>query len=102
MYIFGGSAQIGYLNDLYILDTESPPGSGEEIRFTWGRPQISVTGDPPQAREGHSAAMWKNRIFYFGGFGDVGYVSDMLVLDTGELRLCHHAGVAYWGHSTTH
>ena len=82
LYIFGGSSQIGYLADVVILDTESPPGTGDELLYAWGRPQISSMMAPPVAREGHSGILWMSRIVYFGGYTEAGYTNEVVVLDT--------------------
>ena len=57
MYVYGGSSEVGYLDDVYVLNVNpGTPGSGEELPMSWGH--IDVSGVEPIGREGHSAAVW--------------------------------------------
>ena len=40
MVVYGGSSQLGYLGDVYILKTSLSVGSGEELIMAWGRPDV--------------------------------------------------------------
>lgn len=72
LYIVGGSSPDGYRSDAFRLDPET---------LIWDKPQIE--GAAPAGREGHSAVVYgKNKIFIFGGYGDDGYMNDVVVLDT--------------------
>ena len=53
MYVYGGSSEVGYLDDVYALNVNPGlPGSGEELPMAWGH--IDVSGPQPVGREGHS------------------------------------------------
>jgi N-acetylneuraminic acid mutarotase len=81
MYVYGGSSQVGYLDDVYALNVNpGVPGSGEELPMAWGH--IDVSGEQPAGREGHSAVQYGNRIIYFGGYTEKGFSNEVLVLDT--------------------
>jgi hypothetical protein len=85
MYIYGGSSQLGYLDDVFVLDTAVAQGAGEEVAMAWGRPDIasaSLTAPSPLGREGHTATLVDARIFYFGGYTERGFTNELLVLDT--------------------
>eukprot|EP00753_Platysulcus_tardus_P007894 PLAT15521.1.p1 GENE.PLAT15521.1~~PLAT15521.1.p1 ORF type:complete len:836 (+),score=438.77 PLAT15521.1:38-2545(+) len=80
MYVFGGSSEEGYLNDLYVLKAEpGNHGGGNELIMSWGHPD--VTGQLPSAREGHSAITYDGRIYVFGGYTERGYSDDLFVLN---------------------
>jgi len=80
MYVFAGSSEIGYLNDLHVLDLEPRRLVGEEAHMAWGQPEIS--GTPPEAREGHSGTASDGSIIIFGGYSEAGYRNDVFALDT--------------------
>eukprot|EP00946_MAST-07B_sp_MAST-7B-sp1_P005012 g5012.t1 len=85
MYVYGGSSQLGYLDDVFVLDTALQKGSGEEVVMAWGRPDIgsaSGTTPIPRGREGHSATLVDSRIFFFAGYTETGFTNELLVLDT--------------------
>ena len=91
MYVYGGSSETGYLNDVYIMDVEAPLGAGREVALAWGRPDINPGAGhaQPLGREGHTATLYQGRIYIFGGYTVAGHTNDMLVLDTGTLSWEH-------------
>jgi hypothetical protein len=38
MFVYGGSSQLGYLDDAYVLKTSLSGSTGEELVMAWGRP----------------------------------------------------------------
>ncbi|CAB4395025.1 unnamed protein product [Rhizophagus irregularis] len=61
LYMFGGNSPVGYVNDMFILDT---------IYFNWNK---SSAINPPRRRDGYSAVFLPNKtIVYLGGFGPSG------------------------------
>ena len=81
MYVYGGSSEVGYLDDVYALNVNPGlPGSGEELPMAWGH--IDVSGPQPVGREGHSAVQLGARILYFGGYTEKGFSNEVVVLDT--------------------
>ncbi|XP_070181168.1 kelch domain-containing protein 3-like [Littorina saxatilis] len=60
-YIWGGRNDTdGACGILFCFDTES---------YTWSRPPIN--GEPPPARDGHSACVLDQKMFIFGGYEEV-------------------------------
>ena len=81
MYVYGGSSEVGYLDDVYALNVNPGlPGSGEELPMAWGH--IDVSGPQPVGREGHFAVQFGARIIYFGGYTEKGFSNEVIVLDT--------------------
>jgi len=78
IYVFGGSSEQGYMNDLYVLAV-GEQSAGEQMRMAWGT--VDVSGRAPSPREGHSATAVNERIFVFGGFTEEGYSNDLYVLN---------------------
>jgi hypothetical protein len=91
MYVYGGSSETGYLNDVYILDVEAPVGGGREVSMAWGRPDINTgsASAQPLGREGHTATLYQGRIYMIGGYTVAGHTNEVLVLDTGTLSWEH-------------
>ncbi|KAL8577885.1 hypothetical protein ACOMHN_018690 [Nucella lapillus] len=59
LYLFGGlSHEKGWLDDLFVFDTESR---------TWR--EVETTGNKPRARDKLQAVAIGTNIYYFGGFG---------------------------------
>ncbi|KAF8389917.1 hypothetical protein HHK36_024436 [Tetracentron sinense] len=80
LFVFGGSDGNNTLKDTHILDTTSN---------IWI--QKSFSGKGPEAREGHSAALFGIRIFIFGGYrksrhSNALYYNDLYILDTETLK----------------
>lgn len=70
---FGGSNNRGYLNDLHVFDV---------LTETWTSPSIS--GKPPAPRALHSAVIYENRLYIFGGVAgddEASVFDDLHVLD---------------------
>jgi hypothetical protein len=84
MFIYGGSSQMGYLGDVFVLKTSlASTGSGEELVMAWGRPDVNLGLESgPLGREGHTETLVDNRIFYIGGYTEKGFTNELLVLDT--------------------
>lgn len=80
MAVFGGYGDNGPLNDLWTL--ASYPGIG----WMWARVD-GISGDPPEARSGHSAvAIGDDKMLVFGGVGDKGKAHADLFLYTHSAR----------------
>jgi len=71
VYVFGGCQQeIRCYNDLHIFDAES---------LSWL--QEPATGEPPEARGGHSAVLVGSNIFIYGGANSEETFSDVHMFD---------------------
>ncbi|KAH8682173.1 hypothetical protein BX600DRAFT_447906 [Xylariales sp. PMI_506] len=71
LVVFGGGDGPAYYNDVYVLDT---------VNFRWQKPRIS--GDKiPSARRAHTACLYKNGIYVFGGGDGVRALNDIWRLD---------------------
>ncbi|KAI1106168.1 galactose oxidase [Jackrogersella minutella] len=71
LVVFGGGDGPAYYNDVYVLDT---------VNFRWHRPRI--LGDrTPSARRAHTACLYKNGIYMFGGGDGVRALNDIWRLD---------------------
>lgn len=84
MYIFGGKSN-GYLNDLLRFDLRA---------LTWSAPE--QTGSVPSRRYGHSCVFYDGALWVFGGYDDLGYVSDELFawhIASGQWRRVTYAPV---------
>jgi len=53
----GSAVNSSYLNDIRVMDTET---------FTWSR--LRISGEPPEARFGHSLNISGSDIIMFGGW----------------------------------
>jgi N-acetylneuraminic acid mutarotase len=81
MYVYGGSSQVGYLDDVYVLNVRPDiPLQGEEMQMAWGH--VDMSGTPPLGREGHSAVRSGTHIILFGGYTEKGFTNELIVLDT--------------------
>lgn len=69
MYIFGGLGSNGYKNDLYIYDIHLKK---------WSKPNF--TGDKPSSRHLHTALIYNEKMFIFGGKNDT-YLNDIFEYD---------------------
>lgn len=75
LVIFGGGDGPAYYNDVYVLDT---------VNFRWTKPKIS--GDRvPSKRRAHTACLYKNGIYVFGGGDGVRALNDIWRLDVNDL-----------------
>ncbi|KAI0895753.1 galactose oxidase [Annulohypoxylon nitens] len=71
LVVFGGGDGPAYYNDVYVLDT---------VNFRWHRPKI-VGDRVPSARRAHTACLYKNGIYMFGGGDGVRALNDIWRLD---------------------
>ncbi|KAK1754996.1 Tip elongation aberrant protein 1 [Echria macrotheca] len=76
LVIFGGGDGPAYYNDVYVLDT---------VNFRWSRPRI--LGDRmPSKRRAHTACLYKNGIYVFGGGDGVRALNDIWRLDVSDVN----------------
>lgn len=74
LIVFGGGDGPAYYNDVYVLDT---------VNFRWSKPKIS--GDrQPSKRRAHTACLWRNGIYVFGGGDGVRALNDVWRLDVAD------------------
>ncbi|KAH6656940.1 hypothetical protein BKA67DRAFT_512837 [Truncatella angustata] len=74
LVVFGGGDGPAYYNDVYVLDT---------VNFRWHKPRI--LGDKiPSARRAHTACLYKNGIYVFGGGDGVRALNDIWRLDVAD------------------
>jgi hypothetical protein len=75
LVIFGGGDGPAYYNDVYVLDT---------VNYRWSRPRMS--GDKvPSKRRAHTACLYKNGIYVFGGGDGVRALNDIWRLDVTDV-----------------
>ena len=75
LVVFGGGDGPAYYNDVYVLDT---------VNFRWSKPQI--LGDKvPSKRRAHTACLYKNGIYMFGGGDGVRALNDIWRLDVSDM-----------------
>ena len=75
LIVFGGGDGPAYYNDIYVLDTP--------LNFRWSKPRIS--GDRvPSKRRAHTACLYKNGIYVFGGGDGVRALNDVWRLDVAD------------------
>lgn len=76
LVIFGGGDGPAYYNDVYVLDT---------VNFRWSKPRI--LGDKaPSRRRAHTACLYKNGIYVFGGGDGVRALNDIWRLDVSDIN----------------
>ncbi|KAM7207714.1 Tip elongation aberrant protein 1 [Naviculisporaceae sp. PSN 640] len=76
LVIFGGGDGPAYYNDVYVLDT---------VNFRWSKPRI--LGDKmPSKRRAHTACLYKNGIYVFGGGDGVRALNDIWRLDVSDIN----------------
>ncbi|RKF81634.1 Tip elongation aberrant protein 1 [Golovinomyces cichoracearum] len=76
LIIFGGGDGPTYYNDVYVLDT---------LNFRWSKPRIG--GDRyPSKRRAHTACLWRNGIYVFGGGDGVRALNDVWRLDVADIK----------------
>lgn len=76
LVVFGGGDGPAYYNDVYVLDT---------VNFRWSRPKI--VGDRiPSKRRAHTACLYKNGIYVFGGGDGVRALNDVWRLDVSDMN----------------
>lgn len=76
LVVFGGGDGPAYYNDVYVLDTTN---------FRWSKPRI--LGDKvPSKRRAHTACLYKNGIYVFGGGDGVRALNDVWRLDVTDVN----------------
>jgi len=76
LVVFGGGDGPAYYNDVYVLDT---------VNFRWSRPRMF--GDrAPSKRRAHTACLYKNGIYVFGGGDGVRALNDIWRLDVSDVH----------------
>lgn len=74
LIVFGGGDGPTYYNDVYVLDTNN---------FRWTKPKI--LGDKaPSRRRAHTACLYKNGIYVFGGGDGIRALNDIWRLDVAD------------------
>ena len=76
LVVFGGGDGPAYYNDVYVLDT---------VNFRWSRPRI-VGDQIPSKRRAHTACLYKNGIYVFGGGDGVRALNDIWRLDVSDMN----------------
>ncbi|KAK2594791.1 hypothetical protein QQS21_007478 [Conoideocrella luteorostrata] len=75
LVVFGGGDGPAYYNDVYVLDT---------VNFRWTKPRIH--GDRiPSKRRAHTACLYKNGIYVFGGGDGVRALNEIWRLDVSDV-----------------
>lgn len=75
LVVFGGGDGPLYYNDVYVLDTTN---------FRWSRPRISADRPVPSKRRAHTACLYKNGIYVFGGGDGIRALNDVWRLDVSD------------------
>ena len=75
LVIFGGGDGPSYYNDIYILDT---------VNFRYTKPEVT-NPHVPSKRRAHTACLYKNGIYIFGGGDGVRALNDVWRLDVSDL-----------------
>lgn len=76
LVVFGGGDGPLYYNDVYVLDTTN---------FRWSRPRISMDRPMPPRRRAHTACLYKNGIYIFGGGDGIRALNDVWRLDVADV-----------------
>ncbi|CCC08496.1 hypothetical protein SMACR_05741 [Sordaria macrospora] len=76
LIVFGGGDGPSYYNDVYVLDT---------VNFRWSKPRI-LGKDFPSKRRAHTACLYKNGIYMFGGGDGVRALNDIWRLDVSDIN----------------
>ncbi|EGO53039.1 hypothetical protein NEUTE1DRAFT_91963 [Neurospora tetrasperma FGSC 2508] len=76
LIVFGGGDGPSYYNDVYVLDT---------VNFRWSKPLI-LGKDFPSKRRAHTACLYKNGIYVFGGGDGVRALNDIWRLDVSDIN----------------
>ena len=74
LVVFGGGDGPAYYNDVYVLDT---------VNFRWSKPRI-IGDRVPSKRRAHTACLYKNGIYVFGGGDGVRALNDIWRLDVSD------------------
>lgn len=79
LVVFGGGDGPAYYNDVYVLDTGN---------FRWSKPVITGDGRAgdryPSKRRAHTACLYRNGIYVFGGGDGVRALNDVWRLDVAD------------------
>ncbi|KAF4983208.1 hypothetical protein FZEAL_1329 [Fusarium zealandicum] len=75
LIVFGGGDGPEYYNDVYVLDTTN---------FRWSKPRI-IGDKMPSKRRAHTACLYKNGIYVFGGGDGVRALNDIWRLDVADV-----------------
>lgn len=73
--MIGGGEGPYYYNDVYVLDT---------VTRRWARPSFPATMPIPPPRRAHTAVLYRNRIWVFGGGNGTQALNDVWTLDVGS------------------
>lgn len=76
LVVFGGGDGPAYYNDVYVLDT---------VNFRWSRPRI-LGERAPSKRRAHTACLYKNGIYVFGGGDGIRALNDIWRLDVSDVN----------------
>ncbi|CAG8980470.1 hypothetical protein HYALB_00012382 [Hymenoscyphus albidus] len=74
LVVFGGGDGPAYYNDVYVLDT---------VNFRWSKPIIGGERQPSK-RRAHTACLYRNGIYVFGGGDGVRALNDVWRLDVAD------------------
>lgn len=74
LVIFGGGDGPAYYNEVYVLDTTN---------FRWSKPKISNEKSPSK-RRAHTACLYKNGVYVFGGGDGIRALNDIWRLDVSD------------------
>lgn len=79
LIVFGGGDGPAYYNDVYVLDT---------VSFRWSKPEVMGDGRNrdryPSKRRAHTASLYRNGIYIFGGGDGVRALNDVWRLDVAD------------------
>jgi N-acetylneuraminic acid mutarotase len=75
LVVFGGGDGPAYYNDVYVLDT---------VNFRWSKPRVS-SDKIPSKRRAHTACLYRNGIYVFGGGDGVRALNDVWRLDVSDV-----------------
>jgi len=79
LIVFGGGDGPAYYNDVYVLDT---------VNFRWTKPTVLGDGRAgdryPSKRRAHTACLYRNGIYVFGGGDGVRALNDVWRLDVAD------------------
>lgn len=75
LVVFGGGDGPAYYNDVYVLDT---------LNYRWSRPRI-IGDRVPSKRRAHTACLYKNGIYVFGGGDGIRALNDIWRLDVSDM-----------------
>ncbi|KDQ54582.1 hypothetical protein JAAARDRAFT_38267 [Jaapia argillacea MUCL 33604] len=74
LIVFGGGQGPVYYNSVYVLDT---------VTHRWTKPPLPNGDDGPAPRRAHTAVLYRNKIWVFGGGNGMQALNDLWTLDVG-------------------